>query len=107
MPSQLAEAIRQLTQEKGISEEAVLRTIENTLKAAYKRAFGTSDNCIVRFSEDNSSVEVFSRKVIVDGVYDPVVEIELEDALKLYIRLCQKSKRTVYMQSTKTKSVKS
>ena len=83
MPSQLAEAIRQLTQEKGISEEAVLRTIENTLKAAYKRAFGTSDNCIVRFSEDNSSVEVFSRKVIVDGVYDPVVEIELEDALKL------------------------
>ena len=83
MPSQLAEAIRQLTQEKGISEEAVLRTIENTLKAAYKRAFGTSDNCIVRFSEDNSSVDVFSRKIIVDGVYDPVVEIELEDALKL------------------------
>lgn len=81
--SEMAEAIRQLIQEKGISEDAVRQTIENTLKAAYKRTFGTGDNCVVKFADDMSDVSVYSRKTIVDGVYDPVTEIELEDALKL------------------------
>ena len=83
MSSQMAEAIRQLTQDKGISEDAVLRTIEGMLKAAYKRKFGTDDNAVVKFAEDLSDVSIYSRKVIVDGVYDPVTEIELEEALEL------------------------
>jgi len=83
MSSQMAEAIRQLIQDKGYSEEAVLRTIENTLKAAYKRKFGTNANAVVKFSDDKSDVLLYSRKTIVDGVYDPVTEIELEEALEL------------------------
>lgn len=81
--SEMAEAIQELIQEKGISVESVKQTIENTLKAAYKKTFGTADNCIVTFADDLSDVTVASRKTIVDGVYDPVTEIELEDALKL------------------------
>lgn len=81
--SGMAEAIQELVQEKGLSLESVKQTIENTLKAAYKKTFGTSDNCIVTFADDMSDVTVASRKTIVDGVYDPVTEIELEDALKL------------------------
>jgi N utilization substance protein A len=88
MSSQMAEAIRQLTQDKGISEGQVLKTIENTLKAAYKRKFGSADNCVVKFAEDLSDVAVYSRKVIVDGVYDPVTEIELEEA-KLLSEECE------------------
>jgi N utilization substance protein A len=83
MASEMAEAIRQLTQDKGISEDTVISTIESTIKAAYKRKFGSSDNCVVHFADDLSDVSVYSRKVIVDGVYDPVTEIELEDALKM------------------------
>ena len=81
--SEMAEAIRELTQEKGFSLDSVKQTIENTLRAAYKRTFGTADNCVVTFTDDMSDVTVASRKTIVDGVYDPVTEIELEDALKL------------------------
>lgn len=83
MASQLAEAIHQLIQDKGLTEEAVLKTVENTIKAAYKRAYGTADNCFVEFEDDLSDVSVYSRKVIVDGVYDPVTEIELEEALQM------------------------
>ncbi len=83
MSSEMAEAIRQLTQEKGISEESIRVTIENTLKAAYKRTYGTADNAFVVFEDDMSGVTIYSRKQIVDGVYDPVTEIELEDARKL------------------------
>ncbi|MCR5723607.1 MAG: transcription termination factor NusA [Treponema sp.] len=82
--SEMAEAIRELIQEKGVSEESVRQTIESAIKAAYKRTFGKmAENCIVKFADDMSDVMVYSRKTIVDGVYDPVVEIELEEALKL------------------------
>ena len=40
--SEMAEAIRELIQAKGYSEESVRQTIENALKAAYKRTYGTS-----------------------------------------------------------------
>jgi len=80
----LGEIVRELiSSEKGYSVESIKQTIESSIKSAYKRTFGTADNCIVSFKDDMSDVTVFSRKTIVDGVYDPATEIELEDALKL------------------------
>lgn len=81
--SEMAEAIRALIAEKGYTEESVKQTIENALKSAYKRTYGTSDNAIVKFAEDMSDVAIYSRKTVVDGVYDPVTEIELDEAQKL------------------------
>lgn len=83
MASEMADAIRELMQEKGYSEEAVKQIIESALKAAYKKTYGTDENAIVKFNDDMSDVSIYSRKTVVDGVYDPVIEIELEDALKL------------------------
>lgn len=81
--SEMAEAIRALIDEKGYSEMSVRQTIESALKAAYKKTYGTSDNAIVKFADDMSDVAIYSRKTVVDGVYDPVIEIELEDARKM------------------------
>jgi N utilization substance protein A len=79
----MSEAIHQLIQDRGMSEELVLRTIENTLLAAYKRRFGNADNAIVRFNGANTEVSIYAQKKIVEGVYDPVSEIDLEDAREL------------------------
>ncbi|HCM28369.1 MAG: transcription termination/antitermination protein NusA [Treponema sp. GWB1_62_6] len=83
MASDMSDAIRQLIQDRGISEELVLKTIENTLLAAYKRRFGNVDNAIVRFNDDRTEVAIYAQKKIVDGVYDPVAEIDLEEAREL------------------------
>ncbi len=83
MSAEMAEAIRQLVQEKGIDEDLVFRMIEDTLKAAYKRKYGMNDNAVVSFNAEHTDVSIYSRKTIVDGVYNPVVEIELEEALEL------------------------
>ena len=83
--SEMAEAIRQLISEKGYSEESVRQTIEKALKAAYKRTYGDDSNAIVKFNDDMSDVSIYSRKVVIDGVYDPVREIELEEAKKLAV----------------------
>ncbi|MDR3130482.1 MAG: transcription termination factor NusA [Treponema sp.] len=80
MATDMSDAINQLIQDRGISEDLILQTIESTLVAAYKRRYGNADNVIVRFSDDNREVAIYAQKKIVDGVYDPVSEIDLEDA---------------------------
>ena len=81
--SEMAETVRELIQEKGVSEDSVKQTVESAIRAAYKKTFGTAENCVVKFAEDFSDVSVYSRKTIVDGVYDPVTEIELDEALEM------------------------
>lgn len=83
MASGISEAIRLLVQDKGIPEELVVKTIEDFLLAAYKRKFGTAENAVVKFSEDGNEVSLYAKKEIVEDVYDPVLEIELEEAVKL------------------------
>jgi N utilization substance protein A len=80
----ISDAIRQLSQDRGISEELILHTIENTLLAAYKRKYGNADNAVVRINDDRE-VSIYARKKIVehDGVYDPVSEIDLDEAREL------------------------
>ncbi|TVQ40009.1 MAG: transcription termination/antitermination protein NusA [Spirochaetaceae bacterium] len=114
MASQLADAIRLLVQEKGISEELIHRTIEEFLLAAYKKKFGTDENAIVRFSDEDGSVSLNARKEIVEDVYDPVTEIALEDALlyspeaeigdELLIEIDPKEFDRVAVQSAKQKA---
>ena len=79
----MAEAIRALQAEKRMSDDAIKQTIEDMVKAAYKKTFGHNENCIVKFKDDLSGIDVYSRKVVVDGVYDPSTEIELEEAKEL------------------------
>ena len=82
MSSEMALAIRQIIQERGISEELVMHTIEDALLAAYKRKYGTIDNAVVRFAEDATSVSIFAQKKIVPDqeIEDPALEISLSDA---------------------------
>ncbi|MDR1301164.1 MAG: transcription termination factor NusA [Treponema sp.] len=82
MAIDISEAIHQLSRDRGMSEELILRTIENTILAAYKRRYGNIDNAIVRISEEQE-VSIYAKKKIVDGVYDPVSEIDLEEAQAL------------------------
>jgi len=81
----MSQAIRQLNQDRGIPEELILRTIEDTLIAAYKHRFGNADNAVVQFDEENLEVSLFAQKKIVEqeGVYDPVTEIDLDEAREL------------------------
>ncbi len=88
MSTGLAEAVKMLVQDKGISEELVRSTIEEFLLAAYKKKFGTDENAVVRFSEEGDEVTISARKSIVDEVMDPVEEISLEEA-KEYVDDCE------------------
>jgi len=85
MATDFSDAIRQIQEDKGISEDLVLKTVEEFLLAAYKRKYGTSENASVTFNDDYTGVTIHARKTIVDDddFYDPVTEIILSEALKL------------------------
>jgi N utilization substance protein A len=81
----MSQAIRQINQDRGIPEELILRTIEDSLIAAYKHRFGNAENAVVQIDEENYEVSLFAQKKVVeqDGVYDPVTEIDLIEAREL------------------------
>lgn len=83
MATGLADAIRAVVNDKGISEELLISVIEDFLLAAYKRRFGQDENAVVQFSDDGSEVTLFAQKKIVADLEDEVTEISLEDALEL------------------------
>jgi len=82
MASDMAEAIRQLISEKGISEELIVNTLQEALLAAYKKKFGTSDNAIIRFRDNYEGVDIYAKKVIVadDDLEDEVLQMTLDEA---------------------------
>jgi len=81
MIDSIANAVREFSQEKGVSKDLIHKTIESALYAAYKKTYGTDENAVVEFSEDQS-VRLFSKKKIVEEVEDPVLEISLKEALE-------------------------
>ncbi|MGM9973456.1 MAG: transcription termination factor NusA [Clostridiaceae bacterium] len=77
-------ALREIVKEKGISEELLFTTIEDALVAAYKKNYANTgsnaQNVRVTMNRENGEIHVYSRKNVVDEVYDDVTEISLEEA---------------------------
>jgi len=66
MPTELALAIQQICDEKGLSREAVKETIESALASAYRKDFGTkTQNLQVNFDLETGGFEVFDIKEVV------------------------------------------
>ena len=83
-------AIEQICEEKNISVEAVLETIEQALAAAYRKDFGEkNENVKVKFDPATGASQVFDVKTVVEGpaegeeTINEKKEILLADAIKI------------------------
>ncbi|MDE1403773.1 transcription termination factor NusA [Bacillus licheniformis] len=83
MSSELLDALTVLEKEKGISKDIIIEAIEAALISAYKRNFNQAQNVRVDLNRDTGSIRVFARKDVVDEVYDPRLEISIEDAVNI------------------------
>src|SRR3989338_5986642 len=64
---QFASALNQISEEKGISQEKVLETIEMALAAAYKKEYGERGQIIrAQFNPKTGDVKFFQIKIVVD-----------------------------------------
>jgi len=83
MSSEFLDALDRLEKEKGISREILVEAIEAALVSAYKRNFNQAQNVRTDFNLVTGSMKVFARKDVVDEVFDPRLEISIEEARKI------------------------
>ena len=84
MNKELLEALNVLEKEKEISKDTLLDAIETSLLTACKNHFGKADNVHVSIDRKTCDYELYMEKEVVEEVEDPVLQISLEDAKKLY-----------------------
>ncbi|PLT34175.1 transcription termination factor NusA [Bacillus sp. V5-8f] len=80
MSSDLLDALNILETEKGISRDVLIDAIEAALISAYRRNFNQAQNVRIDLNLEKGTMRVFARKDVVDEVFDPRLEISLEEA---------------------------
>ena len=84
MNSDFESALNQIAEEKDINKEEILKMIELSLAAAFRKDYGKKDqNIVVEFNPEHLATKVFDVKKVVELVEDPMKEITLEDAKAL------------------------
>ena len=73
-------ALDELEQEKGISKEKVIESLETALAIACKKNFGEASNVVVKTNPEKFTIRAYICKTVVETVETPEKEISLEDA---------------------------
>ncbi|MBU0614394.1 hypothetical protein KJ766_03895, partial [Patescibacteria group bacterium] len=69
MSSDIEQAIRQICDEKGLSYEAVMETVESALAAAYRKDYGNKmQNIHIKFDPATAEVRAFDVKTVVEDL---------------------------------------
>ncbi len=78
--SDITKAIQALCDEKGLSYDVVLATIETALAAAYRKDFGNKQqNIKVKFDPDTGDMQAWDVKIVVDDIDETVLEKAQEE----------------------------
>lgn len=75
MSSSIEQAMRQICEEKGLSYESVLETIQSALAAAYRKDFGDKyHNLEAEFDPETGGVRIFDVKTVVEDISEEELE---------------------------------
>lgn len=83
MSKELFDALNYLSKEKGIDKDLLMEALEAALISAYKKNFKSASNVRVALDENTGKMQVFSRKEIVEEVFDPQEEISIDKAKEI------------------------
>lgn len=86
MNKEFLAALEQVEQEKGISRDILIEAIESALLSAYKKQFGSANECRGVVNRKTGDMGVFMIKRVVSEVENPESEISLADAQQLSSR---------------------
>ncbi len=83
MITELNRVIEQVSREKGVDREILIRTIEEAVRAAAAKKLGQDYDLEVAFNEEMGEIEIFEFKEVVESVGDEHVEVSLKDAKEM------------------------
>ncbi len=83
MVSDLTRMIDQVSREKAVEQDVLIKALEEAVKAAAQKKYGPDYDLEVTFNEELGEIEVFEFKEVVASVTNDHVEISLEEAHKM------------------------
>ncbi len=83
MISDLKKVIDQVSREKGVGQDVLIGALEEAVKAAARKKFGTEYDLEVIYNDEMGEVEAFEFKEVVEEVQNEHLEISIEKALEL------------------------
>ncbi|MBE7054354.1 MAG: transcription termination/antitermination protein NusA [Ruminococcaceae bacterium] len=82
--SELLLALEQICEEKNISKDVLLETLQQALILAYKRNYSSvHNNVFVDINNETGAIRVYAQKEVVENVEDDQLHISLEEAKKV------------------------
>lgn len=81
--SDIRRVIEQVSRDRGIDKEILVKTLEEALGSAARKKFGTRVEIEVRYDEERGEIEVFQFKDVVEHVTEPDLEIDLKEGRRL------------------------
>jgi N utilization substance protein A len=83
MITELIRVIDQVSREKGVEREVLIKTIEEAVRAAARKKLGQNYDLEVSFNEEMGEIEIFEFKEVVEKVENEHIEISLEEAKEI------------------------
>ena len=80
MVSDLAKVLDQVSREKGVEKETLIRTLEEAVRAAARKKLGQAYDLEINFNDEMGEIEIFEFKEVVENVTNESLEISLEQA---------------------------
>ncbi len=80
MQPDLNRVIEQVSKEKGIDRQIIVKALEEAMLSAAKKTFGQDKNIEAKFNTDLGEVELFEIKTVVERVEDAENQVTLEQA---------------------------
>lgn len=81
--TEIKRVIDQISRDKGIEREVLIKALEEALRSAAKKKFGSKVDIEVQYNEETSEIEVFQFKEVVEKVIEPDLQISMEEGRKL------------------------
>lgn len=84
MSKELCYIVDQISREKGMSRDAILKVLESAMLSAAKKRFGGKNNLSLKVDPKNCNIQMFEIKEVVQKVSDIEREISIDDAKKIF-----------------------
>lgn len=81
--TEIKRVIDQISRDKGIERKVLIKALEEALKSAAKKKFGSKVDIEVQYSEETGEIEVFQFKEVVEEVTESDLQISMEEGCKL------------------------
>ncbi len=75
--------IEQVSRDRGIDREVLIKALEEALRSAAKKKYGSKIDIEVQYNEEVGEIEVFQFKEVVEEITEPDLQLSLEQAHEL------------------------